>query len=64
MDRQTANNQPVDDETAFWRGFITWWAREKAAPVPARAWEALVYAECKRRRVSDTHRALPDWRQS
>ena len=29
----------------FWRGFITWWAREKTAPLPARAWEALGRAE-------------------
>jgi hypothetical protein len=45
MDRHCADGQPVDDEIEFWRGFIIWWVREKAAPVPARAWEALALAE-------------------
>jgi hypothetical protein len=40
-----ANNQGVDDEIAFWRGFITWWACQKGTPVPARAWEALEFAQ-------------------
>lgn len=35
----------ADDEIAFWRGFITWWAQEKADPVPTRAWEALERAQ-------------------
>lgn len=36
------------EEVAFWRGFIVWWVREKDAPVPRRAWEALARAEGKR----------------
>jgi len=43
----TADNQPVDDEIAFWRGFITWWACQKEVPVPARAWAALALAEAR-----------------
>ena len=37
-----------DEEVAFWRGFIEWWAREREGPVPPRAWEALACAERKR----------------
>jgi hypothetical protein len=37
----------LDEEVAFWRRFIERWAREKADPVPSRAWEALAYAERK-----------------
>ena len=38
----------LDEEVAFWRGFIAWWAREREGPVPERAWDALVRAEAKR----------------
>jgi hypothetical protein len=38
----------VDDEVAFWRGFIAWWVREREGPVPSRAWDALAWAEWKR----------------
>jgi hypothetical protein len=41
----TADDKTYDDEVAFWRGFITWWAREKAVPVPLRAWKALTLAQ-------------------
>jgi hypothetical protein len=41
VEPHAADDQPDDDEVAFWRGFITWWAREKSEPVPTRAWEAL-----------------------
>jgi hypothetical protein len=34
-----------DDEVAFWRCFIVWWAREKLEPIPPRAWEALEVAQ-------------------
>lgn len=44
MEAQVDNDQ-VDAEVVFWRDFITWWAREKPAPVPARAWEALERAQ-------------------
>jgi len=47
MDRYGGDEQPVDDEVAFWRGFIAWWMREKAAPVPPRAWKALALAEAR-----------------
>jgi hypothetical protein len=36
---------PAEEEVAFWRGFIEWWARERREPVPPRAWEALARAE-------------------
>ena len=39
----------ADDEVAFWRGFIAWWMRERAAPVPTRAREALARAEQRQR---------------
>jgi hypothetical protein len=39
----------ADQEVAFWRGFIEWWARERDGAVPARAWDALLLAEEKRR---------------
>ena len=45
MEFQATDDQPIDEEVAFWRGFIAWWAREKATPVPARAWEALKRAQ-------------------
>ncbi len=45
MEAHAANDQPIDDEVAFWRGFITWWARQKIEPVPIRAWEALERAQ-------------------
>ena len=38
----------IDEEVAFWRGFVEWWAREKQEPVSSRAWEALARAEEKR----------------
>ena len=41
-----------DEEVAFWRGFIQWWARETDGPVPSRAWEALACAEDKRTQLS------------
>ena len=47
MEATAADDQPDDDEIAFWRGFITWWARDKSEPVPARAWEALELAQCR-----------------
>ena len=56
MDRYGGDEQPVDDEVAFWRGFIAWWMREKAAPVPPRAWKALALAEARQRPVG---RAAP-----
>jgi hypothetical protein len=56
MDRYGGDEQPVDDEVAFWRGFIAWWMREKAAPVPPRAWNALALAEARPRPV---RRAAP-----
>ena len=37
MEPQATDNPAVDEEVAFWRGFIAWWAREKTTPVPARA---------------------------
>ena len=52
MDRYGGDEQPVDDEVAFWRGFIAWWMREKAAPVPPRAWEALALALAGARQCS------------
>ena len=42
MDRDVGDEQPVDDEVAFWRGFIAWWMREKAAPAPLRAWDLVL----------------------
>lgn len=42
----------ADEEVAFWRRFIEWWAREKEGPVPTRAWEALNLAEEKRELIS------------
>jgi len=45
---QAADDPAVDEEVAFWQGFITWWAQEKPEPVPARAWAALAHAERKR----------------
>jgi hypothetical protein len=36
------DEQPDDDEVAFWRGFIAWWMREKAAPAPLRAWKLVL----------------------
>ena len=56
MDRHVGDDQPVDDEVAFWRGFIAWWMREKAAPAPLRAWNALALAEARPRPV---RRAAP-----
>jgi hypothetical protein len=50
--------ETVDEEVAFWRGFIEWWAREKDEPVPPRAWEALDYAERK------GSAALDEWQAS
>jgi len=35
----------AEEELAFWREFIAWWARKKDTPVPVRAWEALARAE-------------------
>jgi hypothetical protein len=43
-------NRLVEEEVAFWRGFIHRWAREKDEPAPPRAWEALFYAERKQER--------------
>jgi hypothetical protein len=43
-----SNANLIEEEIAFWRGFIEWWARDREDPVPARAWEALAYAERKR----------------
>jgi hypothetical protein len=43
-DPVAADRAPTE-EVAFWRGFIVWWAREKAGPVPSRAWQALARAE-------------------
>jgi hypothetical protein len=48
------DDQPVDDEVAFWRGFITWWAQEKSEPVPARAWQALERAQSRAELAKDT----------
>jgi hypothetical protein len=47
-----ADDDQADDEVAFWRGFITWWARVKTEPVPPRAWEALALAQ---RRAARRH---------
>ena len=49
MQSQTSAADPADEEVAFWRGFVEWWAREKGEPVPPRAWEALAYSEAKHR---------------
>jgi hypothetical protein len=46
--------ETVDEEVAFWRSFISWWAREKEEPVPPRAWEALDFAEQKQRGLEST----------
>ena len=35
----------ADEEVAFWRGFIIWWAQAQAEPVPERAWAALALAQ-------------------
>lgn len=40
-----ARPDPPDEEVAFWRGFIEWWARQNEEPVPERAWAALNDAE-------------------
>jgi hypothetical protein len=53
MQQRTPSIDPADDEVAFWRGFIVWWAGEEQEPVPARAWEALANAEMK-----DSNRVL------
>jgi len=47
MDRNVGDDQPVDDEVSFWRGFIAWWIKNRADPVPRRAWKALDLAERK-----------------
>jgi hypothetical protein len=49
MHEQTPAVDQADEEVAFWRSFIEWWAREEKGPLPPRAWEALDYAERKRR---------------
>ena len=61
MERQVADDPAVDEEVAFWRGFIAWWAREKAAPVPARAREALKRAQ---RRAEPAQVANTRWRRT
>ena len=58
MQSQTSAADPADEEVAFWRGFIEWWAREKEEPVPPRAWEALGYSEAKHK-ATVTVRDLP-----
>jgi hypothetical protein len=45
MDGDFTGRGLAGEEAAFWRGFIEWWAREKAVPVPPRAWEALARAQ-------------------
>lgn len=47
MSKQTAREELVEEEVAFWRRFIEWWARERDGPVPVRGWEALAAAERK-----------------
>jgi hypothetical protein len=44
---------PDDEEVAFWRGFIEWWARERDGPAPPRAWEALDHANREARLLRD-----------
>jgi hypothetical protein len=48
---QAADDPAVDEEVAFWRGFITWWKQEKAEPVPVRAWVALALAQRRAERA-------------
>ena len=48
-----ARPDPPDEEVAFWRGFIEWWAREYRERVPERAWAALALAEGRTSRTSD-----------
>jgi len=47
MNDDSIDNSLGEEEVAFWRGFIEWWARERDNPVPPRAWEALNAAENK-----------------
>ena len=47
MDVDQSACAAVDEEVAFWRGFIEWWARERDGSVPPRAWEALDHANRK-----------------
>ena len=49
MDVDQSARAAVEEEVAFWRGFIEWWARERDDPVPPRAWEALGHADRKAR---------------
>ena len=53
MDVDQAACATVEEEVAFWRGFIVWWARERSGPVPPRAWEALDHANRKVRLLRD-----------
>jgi len=61
VEPQAADDPAVDEEVAFWRGFIAWWAREKATPAPARAWEALKRAQ---RRAEPAQVANTRWRRT
>ena len=38
----------VEEEIAFWRGFIGWWEAKEGRPATPRMREALAYAEAKR----------------
>ena len=38
----------MNEEIAFWRGFIGWWEAKEGWPATARMREALAYAEAKR----------------
>ena len=55
---QAADDPALDEEVAFWRGFMTWWAQEKAEPVPARVSAVLAYAERTRRHERLTSKEL------
>lgn len=39
---------PVEEEIAFWRGFIQWWETKEGKPATQRMRDALAYAEAKR----------------
>ena len=44
----------VEEEIAFWRGFIGWWEAKEGRPATLRMREALAYAEAKRGPHADT----------
>ncbi|WP_296901082.1 hypothetical protein [Thiohalocapsa sp.] len=62
MESRAADDHP-NDEVAFWRGFITWWARVKTEPVPPRAWEALAFAQRRAAQRREQQDEREDWIQ-